>query len=67
VAAASFYLIPVFGTAVAAAFGERLEPMQWAGALLVIGAVTVITIRAARPVELVASGRASRPPVDSVA
>jgi drug/metabolite transporter (DMT)-like permease len=49
VAAVSFYLIPVFGIAVAAGFGERLEPIQWLGAALVVGAVMVITIRAARP------------------
>jgi probable blue pigment (indigoidine) exporter len=50
VAAASFYLIPVFGIAVAGAFGERLEPIQWVGAILVVSSVAVITIRAARPV-----------------
>lgn len=50
VAAASFYLIPVFGIAVAGTFGERLEPIQWVGAILVVASVAVITIRAARPV-----------------
>ena len=52
-AAASFYLIPVVGlTASGVVLGERLEPYQWAGALLVIGAVVVIL-------------RGSRPPVGS--
>jgi drug/metabolite transporter (DMT)-like permease len=50
VAAASFYLIPVFGIAVAWGFGERLEPLQWVGASLVVASVAAITIRAARPV-----------------
>jgi len=48
IAAASFYLIPVFGIAVAALFGERLEPAQWAGAAVVVASVAVITVRAAR-------------------
>ena len=62
VAAASFYLIPVFGIGVAAGFGERLQLIQWVGALLVVGAVTVITIRAAQPNEGVE--RAGQAPVD---
>jgi drug/metabolite transporter (DMT)-like permease len=50
VAAASFYLIPVFGIAAAWLFGERLEPLQWIGAALVIGAVAAITgLRRERP------------------
>jgi drug/metabolite transporter (DMT)-like permease len=67
IAAASFYLIPVFGVAVAAAFGERLEPLQWIGAVVVVGAVTIITIRAARPVETVGVGMSPQTPVDSPA
>ena len=51
VAAASFYLIPVFGVTGAWLLGERLEPLQWLGAVLVIASVAVITIRAARPAE----------------
>ena len=50
IAAASFYLIPVFGLAGAWATGERLEPIQWAGALVVIAAVAWITVRVAQPV-----------------
>jgi probable blue pigment (indigoidine) exporter len=50
IAAASFYLIPVFGVAVAWLFGERLAPVQWLGAALVVASVAVITIRVARPV-----------------
>jgi drug/metabolite transporter (DMT)-like permease len=50
VAAASFYLIPVFGIAAAWLFGERLQPLQWIGAALVIGAVAAITgLRRERP------------------
>lgn len=48
VAAASFYLIPVFGVAGGWALGERLEPVQWLGAVLVIVSVAAITTRAAR-------------------
>ncbi len=50
VAAASFYLIPVFGIAVAGLFGERFAAMQWVGAALVIASVAIITIRSSRPV-----------------
>jgi drug/metabolite transporter (DMT)-like permease len=45
VAAASFYLIPLFGIAAGWLFGERLQPLQWIGALLVVGSVAVITGR----------------------
>jgi len=48
VAAASFYLVPVFGVALASVVGERLEPVQWLGAVLVVGAVAGITMRPAR-------------------
>ena len=43
VAASSFYLIPVIGVALASLAGERLEPLQWLGAALVVGAVALIT------------------------
>ena len=49
IAAASFYLIPVFGLAGGWLIGERLDARQWVGALVVVIAVAVITIRAARP------------------
>jgi probable blue pigment (indigoidine) exporter len=51
VAAISFYLIPVFG--VAGGFvllGERLEPIQWAGALIVLAALAWIVRRSAATV-----------------
>ena len=51
VAAASFYLIPVFGVAGGWLAGERLEPVQWLGAILVVVSVAAITIRVARPAE----------------
>jgi len=47
VAAMAFYLIPVFGVAAAAVYGERLGPMQWIGAAIVVAAVAVLTIRTA--------------------
>jgi probable blue pigment (indigoidine) exporter len=50
VAAASFYLIPVFGLAGGWLIGERLLSLQWIGAALVVASVVVITIRSARPV-----------------
>lgn len=43
VAAASFYLIPIFGVAGAWLAGERLEPSQWLGAGLVVASVALIT------------------------
>ena len=45
VAAASFYLIPVFGVALGWLVGERLEPVQWLGAVVVVAAVILITTR----------------------
>ena len=51
VAAASFYLIPVFGLAGGLLVGERLQPLQWLGAIVVVLAVAMITIRVARPAE----------------
>lgn len=44
VAASSFYLIPVIGVGLAALAGERLEPLQWLGGGIVVGAVAVITM-----------------------
>lgn len=44
VAAASFYLIPLFGVAAAWLVGERLELLQWLGASLVVVAVAAITM-----------------------
>lgn len=44
VAASSFYLIPVIGVGLAALAGERLEPLQWLGGGIVVGAVALITI-----------------------
>ncbi len=49
-ASTSFYLIPIFGLAAAGAFGERLQAIQWAGAIVVLLALAGIalgTIRAA--------------------
>jgi drug/metabolite transporter (DMT)-like permease len=43
VAASSFYLIPLFGVGAAWLVGERLEPLQWLGAVVVVVAVAVIT------------------------
>ena len=46
IAAASFYLIPVFGLAGGWLIGERLEIQQWIGAAVVVVAVAAITVRA---------------------
>jgi drug/metabolite transporter (DMT)-like permease len=51
IAAASFYLIPVFGVAGGWLAGERLQPLQWLGAMLVVLSVAAITIRVARPTD----------------
>jgi drug/metabolite transporter (DMT)-like permease len=48
IAAAAFYLIPVFGLAGAFVAGERLVPAQWIGAAVVVAAVAVITTRIAQ-------------------
>jgi len=59
-AAVSFYLIPIIGvTASALLLGERLEPHQWVGATIVIGAVLAIarqqvTTTTAAPARVVA-------------
>jgi drug/metabolite transporter (DMT)-like permease len=57
VAAASFYLVPVFGVALASVVGERLEPIQWLGAILVVGAVAAVTMRQVRPIARPATSR----------
>lgn len=62
VAAASFYLIPVFGVALGFAFGERLQPLQWVGAVVVVASVAVITIRAAQPSRAAASAQIAATP-----
>jgi drug/metabolite transporter (DMT)-like permease len=42
-ASVSFYLIPIIGLAASALIlGERLEPRQWLGAVVVLGAVLAI-------------------------
>jgi len=47
VAAMSFYVVPVFGIAGAWGTGERLEPLQWLGAAVVVGSVALVTTRLA--------------------
>jgi drug/metabolite transporter (DMT)-like permease len=57
-AASSFYLIPIVGvTAGALLLGERLEPSQWVGALVVLSAVIAIVTRAPAPLSAPASAR----------
>ena len=42
-AALSFYLIPIVGVAAGALLlGERLDPRQWVGAVIVLGAILAI-------------------------
>lgn len=48
VAAASFYLIPVFGVAAATVIGDRLTPIQLAGAVVIILAVAGISLTHSR-------------------
>jgi len=48
-AAMSFYLIPLFGLAGGVVTGERLAPIQWMGAVVVVVAVAAVTIISARP------------------
>jgi drug/metabolite transporter (DMT)-like permease len=62
VAAASFYLIPVFGLAGGWLIGYRLQPVQWIGATVVVLAVAAITIRGARPVVAAPASPAERSP-----
>jgi probable blue pigment (indigoidine) exporter len=38
-------LIPVFGVAAGYLFGERLEPRQWLGALVIVAATVAIAAR----------------------
>jgi probable blue pigment (indigoidine) exporter len=50
IAAVSFYLIPVFGVAGGFLFlGDRLEPSQWAGVVVVLVAIAVILRRTGAP------------------
>ena len=61
-AAVSFYLIPIVGVAAGALLlGERLQPHQWLGAVIVLGAILAIVIQpkprpAAVPLQPPASG-----------
>ncbi len=54
IAAMSFYLIPVFGVGAATLLGDRLAPLQWVGAVVVVLAVGAVTVRSA-------SGQAAEP------
>ena len=38
-------LIPVFGLAAGYLVGERLEPRQWVGAVVIVAATTAIAVR----------------------
>ena len=60
VAAASFFLIPIFGVSGGLLAGERLEPIQWLGAILVVVAVAVITTRPRSAASATAIGPAGR-------
>jgi len=66
-AASSFYLIPVVGlTAGGLLLGDRLEPHQWAGAVLVIGAVIGI-LRGSRSAAPIASPATDDPRIRGLA
>jgi drug/metabolite transporter (DMT)-like permease len=45
IAAMSFYLIPVFGVGTATLAGDRLAPVQWVGAIVVVLSVGGVTLR----------------------
>jgi probable blue pigment (indigoidine) exporter len=50
IAAVSFYLIPIFGVAGGFLFlGDRLQPSQWAGVVVVLAAIAVILRRTSAP------------------
>jgi drug/metabolite transporter (DMT)-like permease len=50
IAAASFYLIPVFGVAGGFLFlGDRLQPSQWVGVIVVLAAIVVLWRRNSAP------------------
>ena len=49
IAAMSFYLIPVFGVATATLFGDRLAPLGWVGAVIVVVAVAAVAVRTTSP------------------
>jgi drug/metabolite transporter (DMT)-like permease len=50
IAAVSFYLIPVFGVAGGFLFlGDRLQPSQWAGVVVVLAAIAIILRRTSAP------------------
>jgi drug/metabolite transporter (DMT)-like permease len=59
-AALSFYLIPIVGVAAGAILlGERLDPRQWIGALIVLGAIlTILRQPSAESVEVAATSGA---------
>jgi drug/metabolite transporter (DMT)-like permease len=66
IAAVSFYLIPVFGVAGGILFlGDRLQPSQWVGVVVVLVAIAVILRRISAPSResqaAVRTGMASRP------
>ncbi len=60
-AALSFYLIPIVGvTAGALLLGERLDPRQWVGAVIVLAAILVILRQSAVESGATESGATSR-------
>ena len=60
-AALSFYLIPIVGvTAGAILLGERLDPRQWVGAVIVLAAILVILRQSAVESGATESGATSR-------
>ena len=64
-AAVSFYLIPIFGVAGASVLlGERLDPSQWIGVVIVLAAVLLITQRASAEPAVATGGGRSRPRAD---
>lgn len=60
VAGAFLPLIPVFGLAVAHLTGERLDPRQWMGAALVVGATAAVALRQLSPEDRTEASPADR-------
>jgi probable blue pigment (indigoidine) exporter len=62
IAAASFYLIPIFGLAGGFLFlGERLEPSQWVGIAVALAATAMILSRTITPPVAIRTALASPP------
>ena len=60
VAGSFITLVPVFGVAAGYVVGERLSPVQWLGAMIVVVAVAVVALRQSRADPLSAQPEAAQ-------